>query len=186
MATPVERRRCRMMSRRGFRPTLLAAAICVLGTALACSRETVWQERWELVGGGSAELERSATFGYTWINAERTRGEYGFTFTAGGGTDARGLGTWQVRGTFTAERYSPDYCGRAKWTAGSTCLVFKLWPRGGAPDSDVQARLDRLGLPDRRVRGYLLFFDGRSNVLSLMRNSDDAVETRWRSVRSAT
>jgi hypothetical protein len=50
----------------------------------------------------------------------------------------------------------------------------------------VQAEIERLGLPDRDVAFYLLFLDGRSNELALMRKSEGAIESRWRYVSAPT
>ena len=146
---------------------------------VACSREVVWQEEWTLVGNTGSGSSAAARFGLTWADEERTRGEYGFTF------GSEGADGWQVRGTLTAEHPAPDYCGRAKWTSGSTCTILKLWPRGSAPSAQIQQRLDTLGLPDRTVRTHVFFEDGRSGRFSLMRSAPGAPETVWQRTRPA-
>jgi hypothetical protein len=140
--------------------------------------------QWTLVDSKSADAPSSASFGLTWTNEEHTRGEYGFTFGSTAGNDADRSNEWRVRGTLTAERFTPDYCGRAKWPAGSTCTILKLWPSGSAPPARIQQQLDVLGLPDRSVQTYFLFEDGRSGRFSLMRGVQGAPETAWQHVRS--
>ena len=158
--------------------TAIALAIVWTLGAVACSREPVWQEEWTLVGTESPP----ARFGLTWADEKRTRGEYGFTFGPANAGDTDG---WQVRGTLTADHRSPDYCGRAKWPDGSTCTIFKLWPRGSAPSAQVQQQLDALGLPDRMVQTYVFFEDGRTRRFSLLRSVPGAPETVWEHTRPA-
>jgi hypothetical protein len=167
-------------------PALNAAAYCFLVALSACSPEPAWQQRWELVTAGDEAVDRAATFGLSWSDTERTRGEFGMTFTRTPKGDGAAAASWKLRGTLTAKPLSPDFCGRAKWPPGSTCVEVTLWPRGATPPPDVQAEIERLGLPDRDVAFYLLFLDGRSNELALMRKSEGAIESRWRYVSAPT
>lgn len=160
----------------------LAAAAWVLACGLAggCSGERTWQERWEWRDPAPG-ASRQATLGVTWANPERTRGEFGFHFTST--NDGQGQGqavAWDVSGTFTAEHGTPDFCGRAKWTPDSSCTQFRFWPTGDEPPPGLQQQLDSLGLPDRHVQSYLMFVDGRSHDVSLVRATDGSRETRWR------
>lgn len=168
-----------MTSIRRSRATVSCAVVCAALT-LACSGEPAWQERWELQTASEGDVESSATLGLLWDDDEHTRGEYGFAFTANRRTGQQSLGAWRTRGTFTAESVSPDFCGRAKWPSGSTCLAIELWPRGDEPAPELQEQIDRLGLPDRQVQRYLVFRDGRTRGITLVRNVDGAVETQWR------
>src|SRR5262245_1937447 len=121
------------------------AALGLVTSAAACAKTRVWHERWELADASTAGAERTGTFGFSWTDTDHTRGEYGFTFTVAGTADPRASETWHVQGMFTAEQFSPDFCGHATWTAGSTCLAFTLWPRGDEPPGPIQAHLDQLG-----------------------------------------
>jgi len=146
--------------------------------AVACSRDVDWR-RWELQDPPNGEFGRAATFALAWDDDERTRGKYLFTLGLKNRVDGREVAAWAVEGTVNAESLSPDFCGRAKWSSGSTCTRIKLWPRGDSPQGDVQEEIDRLGLPDRRATSFLMFRDGRTDRLSLVRETDKATETSW-------
>jgi len=162
-------------ARRAGRTTV---PIAVLAMAVACSRDTEWQ-RWALQDPSTGEFGRAATFALTWDNEERTRGKYHFTLAVKNRGDGQELAAWAVEGVVNAEPLAPELCGRAKWSSGSTCTRIKLWPAGDSPSGDVQAQIDRLGLPDRRVATFLMFRDGRTGGLSLIRETDKAPETSW-------
>lgn len=146
--------------------------------AVACSRDADWQ-RWALQDPPTGEVGRAATFALTWDNDERTRGKYHLTVALKNRVDGQEIAAWAVQGLVNAESLAPDFCGRAKWSSGSTCTRIKLWPDGDSPPGDVQEQIDRLGLPDRHVATFLMFRDGRTDRLSLIRETDKAPETSW-------
>src|SRR5262245_11527026 len=146
--------------------------------AVACSRDGDLG-RWELQDPPTGEFGRAAIFALTWDNDEHTRGKYHFTLAVKNRGDGQEVAAWAVRGIVNAEALAPDFCGRAKWSSGSTCTRIKLWPDGDSPPGDVQEQIDQLGLPDRQVSTFLMFRDGRTDGLSLIRETDKATETLW-------
>ena len=150
--------------------------------AFGCSRATAsWETLWQLQSN-TEPLQRNATFGLSWDNEERTRGEYGFTVSATAPPQEDSPDSWEISGSFTAEHVTPDYCGRAKWSAGSECFSLTLRPDGDSPTRELQERLDEVGLPDARVRTYLMYVDGKTKSMSLVRKAPGATETLWRHV----
>jgi hypothetical protein len=163
----------------------VAVAVCVLAAALGCSRgPTKWEALWRLQGGEVQENHGGTTFGLNWGNDERTRGEFGFFVGLNGPLKNTSSGTWEVRGSFTAELLTPDYCGRAKWPTGSECFLVNLRPRADLPARELQRQLDDAGLPDGQVRAYLMYVDGKTKGMSLVRRTTGAPETLWSHVSS--
>ena len=167
-----------MSDGRARRAVRVIVPIAMLVTAVACSRGADWG-RWELQDPPAGAFGRAATFALSWDDDERTRGEYHFTLALRNRADGQEFAAWAVQGVVNAEPLSPDFCGRAKWSAGSTCTRIKLWPDGDSPPDSVQEQIDRLGLPDRKVSTFLMFRDGRTDRISLVREADNATETVW-------
>jgi hypothetical protein len=153
----------------------------VLTASLCCGRrEPTWEARWRLHGPQADGSQQGATFGVNWDDDERTGGDYGVA-VSGLDDDGRTV-TWGIRGSFTAEHVTPDYCGRAKWSKGSECFLLALRPRGDSPSGELRKRLDALNLPDEGVRSYLMFIDGRTKEMSLAPKTPGVAETVWRSL----
>jgi hypothetical protein len=167
-----------MSDERARRAGRAIVPIAMLAMAVACSPDTDWR-RWELQDPPSGAFGRAATFALTWDDSERTRGKYHFTLALKNRGDGQEVAAWAVQGMVNAEPLSPDFCGRAKWSSGSTCTRIKLWPDGDLPPDDVQEQIDRLGLPDRKVSTFLMFRDGQTDRVSLVREADKATETSW-------
>lgn len=169
----------RLLSFRRSNITTITVTTCVLAASLCCGRgEPTWEVRWRLRGNQAEGPRQDATFGLNWDDDERTRGEYGLGVN--GLADDGSPVTWGIRGSFTAEHVTPDFCGRAKWSNGSECFLITLRPRGDSPPREFQKRLDEAGLPDGSGRTYLMFLDGRTKEMSLAPKTPGAAETVWR------
>ena len=164
--------------------TTLALFACLFAAAPGCSRDDGRWERWELRGGDEGGFGRAATFALAWDDPERTEGDYAVSLTIRNLLQDRDVGTWELDGTFTAEHLSPDFCGRAKWVPGSECLRLRLSPDGDAPEAAIGIHADALGLPAATPGSHLLFLDGKTREMSLVRAGGKAPETHWRHVRS--
>src|SRR5688572_19849357 len=159
--------------------------VCLFMAAPGCSRDDDGRwERWELRGGDTGAFGRAATFALSWDDVERTTGDYIVSLTVKNLLQNLDVGTWELEGTLTAEHLSPDFCGRAKWVQGSECLRVTLSPDGDAPTEAIQIHLDALGLPDAVPDTHLLFLDGKTREMSLVRAGGKNRESRWRHVRS--
>jgi hypothetical protein len=166
--------------------TTLVMTACLFMAAPGCSRDDDGRwERWELRGGDTGAFGRAATFSLSWDDVERTTGDYIVSLTVKNLLQNLDVGTWELEGTLTAEHLSPDFCGRAKWVQGSECLRVTLSPDGDPPPEAIQIHLNALGLPDAVPDTHLLLFlDGKTRDMSLVRAGGKTRESRWRHVRS--